>query len=200
MDSTPSRDSARESTSSSLLERVKQNDQEAWERLVGIYSPLVFHWCRRESGLNSDDAADVMQEVFRSVASSITKFHKQPSGTFRGWLRTITANKIRDMIRKLRGHAEAIGGSGWQQRLQELPESSSEESEVAEEGLVMSRALEVLGDHFQEKSRQAFWLVTMNGWTAAESAEKLGMTERAVWQACFRIRRRLREELTGLLE
>src|SRR5262249_61127710 len=34
------------STSRSLLERVRADDPAAWERLVGLYSPLVYHWCR----------------------------------------------------------------------------------------------------------------------------------------------------------
>ena len=187
-------------TSSSLLYRVKRHDQQAWERMVNIYSPLVFHWCRNESGLSPDDAADIMQEVFRSVSTSITAFRKEGRGTFRGWLRTITANKVRDMIRKMRGHANPVGGSGWQNHLKELPETELEEAEAAEEGLVMRRAVELLDGSFQEQSRKAFWLVVIDGYTAAESAEKLQMTEQAVWQACYRIRRRLREELADLID
>lgn len=198
----PAHDKSRDLTSSSLLYRVKQDDQEAWELLVEVYSPLVFYWCRHKSGLSPDDAADVMQEVFRSVAISIPNFRKQKSGTFRGWLRTITTNKIRDGIRKQknRGQADAVGGTRWNQQLHELPETDSDEMQATEEGLVMGRALELLMKNFKERNRQAFWLVTTEGWTAAEAAEKLGMTEQAVWQSCFRIRRRLREELEGLLD
>lgn len=194
------KDDAGRFTSLSLLHRVREHDQQAWERLVKIYSPLVFHWCQNESGLSDDDAADVMQDVFRSVAKSIGTFQKNKTGTFRGWLRTITVNKIRDLIRKLHRQADAVGGSGWHQQLQELPESNTEESEAEEETMVMRRAVELLEDHFKELSRKAFWLVVIDGDTAAESAQKLGMTEQAVWQACYRIRRRLREELADLIE
>ena len=34
-------------TSPSLLLRVQGNDQDAWTRLVNLYAPLVYHWCRR---------------------------------------------------------------------------------------------------------------------------------------------------------
>lgn len=104
------------------------------------------------------------------------------------------------MIRKTRGHMSAIGGSGWQNHLQELPESKLEEVEAAEEGMIMRRAVELLDGNFQEQSRKAFWLVVIDGYSAAESAEKLKMTEQAVWQACYRIRRRLREELVDLID
>ena len=188
-----------EITSTSLLIRVREHDQEAWQRLVKIYSPLVFHWCRNDSGLEPDDAADVMQDVFRSVSSGIGSFRKKNSGSFRGWLRTITTNKIRDFIRRTKRQDHAVGGTQWHQRLQDLPEPS-EESEVMEGGMVMRRAVDLLGSGFQEHSRRAFWLVVMDGCSAAEAAEQLNMTEQAVWQACYRIRRRLRDELADLLD
>jgi len=48
------------STSSSLLARVKSCDQEAWRRLVQLYSPLVDFWIRRTK-LQPADARDVFQ-------------------------------------------------------------------------------------------------------------------------------------------
>ena len=74
------------STSASLLDRVRQLDPEAWDRLTRLYSPLVYRWCR-QAALQDTDAADVSQEVFRSVAGGIAKFHRdQPGDSFRGWL------------------------------------------------------------------------------------------------------------------
>ena len=49
-----------DSTSSSLLMRVKGRDPDAWQRLVNLYGPLVYRWAR-EAGLQDSDAADVMQ-------------------------------------------------------------------------------------------------------------------------------------------
>src|SRR5262245_31027019 len=54
-------------TSSGLLERVKAQDQAAWERLVSLYSPLLYRWCR-QAGLQAEDARDIGQEVFTAVA------------------------------------------------------------------------------------------------------------------------------------
>ena len=44
-------------TSLGLLARARANDAAAWGRLVALYAPLVFHWCRRW-GLQEEDAAD----------------------------------------------------------------------------------------------------------------------------------------------
>jgi len=60
-------------TSSSLLERAKARDPQAWERLVELYGPLVYQWCRRW-GISATDSQDVVQELFRAVASGIARF------------------------------------------------------------------------------------------------------------------------------
>src|SRR5437763_11958272 len=83
-------------TSSSLLDRIKANDATGWDRLVALYAPLVFHWCRTWH-LQDQDAADVLQEVFQAVATHVNGFRREKEGdSFRGWLRTIAHNKVRD--------------------------------------------------------------------------------------------------------
>src|ERR1043166_3893337 len=88
-------------TSPSLLLRVQANDQIAWTRLVDLYAPLVYHWCRRAQ-LGPEDTGDVFQETFRAVSQHIHAFRRdRPGDSFRGWLRTITQNKIRDHFRRI---------------------------------------------------------------------------------------------------
>ena len=57
-------------TSESLLARVKRHDGEAWHRLSDMYGPMLYGWARR-ARLQDSDAADVVQETFRAVATSI---------------------------------------------------------------------------------------------------------------------------------
>ena len=84
------------STSLSLLQRVKDQDPDAWRRLVRLYGPVVFLWCRR-AGLTGPDAADAVQKVWMSVATHLAEFHREPpKDSFRGWLRTITRRKLID--------------------------------------------------------------------------------------------------------
>jgi RNA polymerase sigma-70 factor, ECF subfamily len=45
-------------TSLTLLDRVRASDQDAWGRLVGLYGPLVRHWCRRR-GVPEGDVDDL---------------------------------------------------------------------------------------------------------------------------------------------
>ena len=104
-------------TSPSLLLRAQANDAVAWERLVDLYAPLVYHWCRR-SQLSPEDAADVFQDVFQAVAKSLHTFRRRQTGdSFRGWLRIIASNKIRDHFRKAQHQPHAPGGTDAQMRL-----------------------------------------------------------------------------------
>jgi RNA polymerase sigma-70 factor, ECF subfamily len=81
------------SISTTLLEQIRVRQPEAWERLVDLYGPVVFHWCR-QSGLTTSDAADVVQEVWMAVARNVAGFRReQPGDSFRGWLWTITRNE-----------------------------------------------------------------------------------------------------------
>lgn len=84
--SSNSRDPATESTSPSLVERVRANEPDAWRAFVAIYGPLIYRWCRLP-GVPRNDAPDVAQEVFRTVASQVAGFRRsQPGDSFRGWL------------------------------------------------------------------------------------------------------------------
>jgi hypothetical protein len=88
-------------TSYSLLERVKTGDPESWRRLVYLYTPLVLYWCRRV-GLRTQDAEDVAQEVFKTLALKFDDFTQgEQAGSFRRWLFTITRNKLGNIISAL---------------------------------------------------------------------------------------------------
>lgn len=113
-----------DSTSSSLIVRAKSFEPQAWQRLVDLYGPLIYRWCR-VAGLQAADAADVAQEVFQTVAVRIVGFHHDRTGdTFRGWLRAVTRNKIGDCFRRHRAEPSAKGGSEAQVRLQQISKRS----------------------------------------------------------------------------
>jgi RNA polymerase sigma-70 factor (ECF subfamily) len=190
-------------TSRSLLERVKANDPAAWDRLVVLYAPLVFHWCRR-CDLQDQDAADIFQEVFQSVAAHIAGFRKAGAGyTFRGWLRTITRNKVHDHFRKLGREPGGVGGTDAQLRMAELPAPQPPEEEnagAAAERSLFFRGLDLIRAEFEPRTWQAFWRTTVDGQAPKEVAAELAMTPGAVRVAKSRVLQRLREELGDMME
>ncbi len=185
------------STSSSLLERVKTQDPDAWRRMCALYGPQIYGCCRR-AGLQQSDAADISQEVFRTVAAKIASFQLGRPGGFRTWLRVITRNKIGDHLRLWRSEARGKGGTSAHDELQQIAESSVSFSAMdmdAQDNLLPHRALDLIRGEFAERTWQAFWLVVAEERSPAEVAQQLGMTLAAVYMAKSRVLGRLRQEL-----
>lgn len=189
------------STSSSLLQRVKGGEADAWDRLARLYTPLVYTWCRSFQ-LSVEDTADIAQEVFRAVHSGLSTFrHDQVEHSFRAWLWTITRNRIHDHFRACGQTPEARGGSDAYRRLQEIAEPSSTLSADVQENPfdeLAQRAIRLMRQDFEEPTWQAFWRTAIDDQPVADVARELGLSAAAVYQAKSRVLRRLREELGGL--
>jgi RNA polymerase sigma-70 factor (ECF subfamily) len=191
------------STSTSLLDRVKARDAEAWQRLVALYGPTVFLWCRK-AGLTIHDAADVVQEIFAAVVQGVADLRRErPGDSFRAWLKKIAQNKICDHYRQTQRQPRASGGTTAQERLRQIAEpqlasSLSEPFCQQSEGLEL-RTLQLIRGEFEERTWRAFWRMAVDARRAAEVADELGMTKKAVRQAKYRVLSRLRQELDGLL-
>ena len=188
-------------TSGTLINGARADDPQAWNRLVALYSPLVYHWCRGWQ-LQTHDAADVVQEVFQAVAVSMRGFRKsQPNDTFRGWLRTITRNKVYDHFRRTGRQPLAAGGTDIERNLAEAPAPLVLEGPPTDdepERALFFRALEMIRGDFAESSWQAFWRTTVDGLSAPQVAAELGMSAGAVRVAKSRVLQRLRSELGDL--
>lgn len=183
-------------TSYSLLESVRSNDSASWSRLISIYGPLVYEWSRR-SGLQSADAADVMQDVFRTVHSNLSQFgHVNQKSSFRGWLRTIHRSRMVDHLRR-NNKEELLGSSD-----KNVPRLNSESlnNDRDEVRLLVNRALEVIREDFSEQTWEAFTRLAIAHQRPRDVATDLGMKPAAVCMSRGRVLKRLRETLADLGE
>lgn len=191
------------STSRSLLARLRTDDAAAWDRLVPLYTPLVYHWCRKLS-LPEQDMPDVFQEVFKSVASNITNFRKErPSDTFRGWLRTITRNKVNDHFRRRGRQPLATGGTDANLQFAQLPAPALNDDEPDEQQSrqqLFRRALDLIREDFAERTWQAFWKTVVEGRDTRDVAEELSMRPGTVRVAKSRVLQRLRQQLGDVID
>ncbi|MCY2989915.1 MAG: sigma-70 family RNA polymerase sigma factor [Planctomycetota bacterium] len=185
-------------TSASLLDSVKALDGRAWQRMVELYGPLVYRWCRR-SQLQAADAKDVVQEVFCAVATHVADFRREEGhGGFRAWLFTITRNKVRDFYRRRCEEPTAQGGTGAYERLSGIPQEPADgalRADQADHVLLVRRAIRLVQNEFEERTWDMFCRVAMLGHKPAEVAASLGVGVAAVHQAKSRVFRRLRRLL-----
>src|SRR5262249_7778669 len=117
---------------SSLLERLKVQDPNAWQQLVRLYYPLVRTWCLR-SRLQAEDAADVAQEVFRTLSDNVARFERDGgANSFRGWLWGVTKKHLLAHWRRQKQQVAGTGGSDAQQRLAAVADPVVEEPSALE--------------------------------------------------------------------
>lgn len=189
-------------SSTTLLRRLAAQQPAAWERLVDLYGPVVYAWCRKW-GLQPCDAENVGQETFLKVAQHVAAFRRdRPGDTFRGWLYRIARNTFLDHVRQRQEREIAHGGSGGQRLLEEVadrPPSSDENRFSSDEAALLYRkALELIRGEFSARDWEACQGL-MNGLAARDVAASLGVTTNVVYLAKSRILRRLREEFANLL-
>src|ERR1700754_2082006 len=99
-------------TRASLLIRLRdRSNQPAWDEFVSLYGPVIYGFARKR-GLQDADAADTMQDVLRSVSTAIGRLdYDRTQGTFRGWLFTITRNKVYNFLSARRIRPQGSGNT-----------------------------------------------------------------------------------------
>jgi RNA polymerase sigma-70 factor (ECF subfamily) len=187
-----------------LLQRLLDNEPEAWRTMVQLYTPLLCHWCVR-GGVRGADAEDVVQEVFRVAASRLDRFRRDREGdSFRGWLRGITRNMLLAHFRRTSRQPQASGGSGVLTQLEAVADptatDSPEEDPPSELEALRRRALELVRGQVAERTWQAFWLTAIEGHAPAEVAASLGVSPTAVRMAKSRVLHRLKEQFGELIQ
>lgn len=186
-------------TRASLLVRIRDaRDTLAWSQFVELYAPLIYGFARRR-GLQDADAADLTQEVLRSVSVAIRRFDYDPQrGSFRGWLFTVVRNRLSTFLGQRQRQCRGSGDSAVQGLL-EGQLAPSDDSEAAwrqgyQRRLLAWAAQEVRGA-VEDKTWQAFWRTNVEGQSARGVARELGMTVAAVYMARSRVLARLKEQV-----
>lgn len=189
-------------TSLTLLDRLQREpDPSAWERLVGIYAPLIGRWLAR-TPLQAADHEDLIQEVLGIVVRKLPEFQRRREGSFRTWLRVVTANCVRTHWRSEKYRPIATGDSDFLRKLNELEDPASAPAkawDAEHDRHVVRRLLEMIGPQFEESSLLAFRKVVLEGQKPSKVAADLGISVNAVLLAKSKILRRLRREIEGLI-
>ena len=186
-----------------LLRLRNLDDQEAWNQFVDRYAPLVFRWCR-ENRLQDSDASDVTQEVLGKLVASMRGFEYQPSkGSFRGWLRTVTRNAVRDLARRWEQRIRGSGDSQVSEFLHQIASPSqldalAESIESQYQAELLSEAEALVKLRVNPNTWRAYQMAAMEQVPAKDVAEILSMSISDVYVAKSRVLKHLRDEVARL--
>ncbi|MEM8667097.1 MAG: sigma-70 family RNA polymerase sigma factor [Planctomycetota bacterium] len=191
-------------TSLSLLEHLRSSPEaESWERLTQLYSPLIRTWLRKYD-VQDSDADDLIQEVLLAISKDLCNFeHGGQTGAFRGWLKAILVNRLRNFWRSRDRRPQAPGDSGIHERLAQLEDPASAMSQIwnrEHDQYVLRQMLSLAEPHFEATTWSAFSRVALEGAKPDIVAKELGISRNAVIVAKCRVLSRLRQESNGLVE
>jgi RNA polymerase sigma-70 factor (ECF subfamily) len=187
--------SSSHTTPPSLLARIRNHDDSrAWETFCDVYSPLLYNYCRKR-GLQSSDAADVVQEALLRVTKGILKFEYDPArGRFRDWLYRIV-------------HHELCRFTSRKKPAQEIGDCEAEIAVIEDRQWnenfhdhILKSALERIRPSFEKEKWQAFTLVWLENKPAGDVAEILDVTLNFIYLAKSRVIKRLALEVEQLAD
>lgn len=179
--------------SDDLMRRFKIGDPAAFEELMTAYQHEVVLYARAILG-NQEDALEVSQEVFMRVYTSRDRF--EIGREFRPWLITITRNFCLSVMkrRKLVGFTPLLREDG--SCVDGVEDSASKDSlnpymSAAEEERwqLLDSALKRLSS----ADRKLIELRYIQGFSATETAERLGLSSGATRTRACRIIKKLKE-------
>lgn len=192
-----------QATSVSLLERIRLGPGDAsWHDFVTLYNGLIEKWLLRQ-GVKRADAEDIRQEVMTVVLREIQSFeHNGRTGAFRNWLRTITANRLREFWRS-RKRQRTVGEVDLEQLAGQLDDDRSEISRVwgqEHDRQMIEHLLLRVSRQFKPESMQAFREVVIEQRPIEQVSEESQLTINAIRIAQSRILRALREAAAGMVD
>jgi RNA polymerase sigma factor (sigma-70 family) len=187
-------------TRMTLLTRLKdETDVDAWREFVRLHGPVVYRFARKR-GLGDAEAADLMQEILRSVARNAETMEYDPKrGTFRRWLFTVTRDKICNFLSAQKNRPRRTGDSGF--LITSVPDREAEPDsdwDIEYQRQIAAKAMDRVKHVFRSSIWQAFWKTAVDGRPAQDVGLELKITAGAVYVAKCRVLTRLREEVQSL--
>jgi RNA polymerase sigma factor (sigma-70 family) len=160
---------------------------------------MIFRWCRRW-GLQEADAEDVTQNVLVELSRQMRTFEYDPSGRFRGWLKTVAR---RAWSRFAEGRARAAAGGGEEPTLALLRSPAScedflQQLEEESDRELLEKGMERVRQRVRPHTWEAFRLMALEGLSGAEVAGRLGMKTGAVFVARSKVQKMIQEEVRRL--
>lgn len=184
-----------EVTDAQLIEQVKRGDAKAMDSLLARHEQKIYRFGLRMCG-NEDDARDVLQETLLTAFKNL--------GSFRGdsqlstWLYQVARSFCIKQRRRREGepaHLESLEGT----EVKAIPTDATSldaKAHAREVGQLIQAAMNTL----PEEHREALVLRDVEGLSAEEAADVVGIEVGALKSRLHRARMQLKQRLAAVLD
>jgi RNA polymerase sigma factor (sigma-70 family) len=190
------------STNHSLLAAIHERGvtNSNLNRFDETYREVILAWCRGR-GLRGD-AEDAAQEILLKLSYELPAF----VGKFRSWLKTLVCNAVTDRFRKNTRRVEPapVGGSAFQQKLENQAEASDESGELSEDLMMrlegdLEKAYGRVQAMFEPKTWQAYRQLVWEQRDVGEIARDLELKAETIKRHAKRVRAKVEQEANRIL-
>lgn len=181
-----------ESDDAALVAAILAGDASAERALVERHRDALYRLARSATG-DPQEALDITQEAFVAAFGALRRY--DPARPLGAWLAAITLNKCRDWARRRKvrrwlGLPMPDGVEHWVAADAPLPDqTAADRAELA----ATARAIADLPPNLKD----VLLLRTLEGFSQAETAAVLGISEKAVETRLYRAREKLRGQVRG---
>ncbi|MEH3048663.1 RNA polymerase sigma factor [Sphingomonas adhaesiva] len=176
-----------EATDADLAARALAGHQPAYTALMRRHREGIYRLARSHAGGDADAALDIVQETFVAAFAALHRY--DAARPFRVWLSRIAINKCRDRARRRAVRRFFSFARPLEEAVDALDAAPGPEETVrsAQEVRRIERAVAALPDPLKE----VLLLRTIEQLSQAETAQALGLTEKAVETRLYRARQKL---------
>lgn len=166
------------------VRRAQAGDVDAFEVLYRQHAGRIYALCLRLKAGNSNDATELMQDVFIRAWRGLSAF--RGDAAFASWLHRLAVNT---MLENARGEHRRTA------RVLPMDDTSRLEGAARSSGVDLRMDMEEAIASLPQGARLAFVLHDVEGYQHQEIAERLGVSVGTIKAQLHRARRLLRERL-----
>ena len=168
--------------------------RQAFAAIMRRHRDPVYRLIRSHIG-DGEEALDVTQDVFVAAFRHLSRY--DGARPMRAWLARIAINKSRDWRRRRRVRALfGLGGADTQAIVEAVADDAPGAEVAAGDRREMTRLSTMIAD-LPATLKETLLLRTVEGMSQAETAETLGISEKAVETRLYRARGKLAEMMRG---
>lgn len=174
-------------TDTTLIQRAIDGDERAMRQLWSQHAPHIDAVVRRLAG-NSDDAADIAQEVWIQIFRALPSW--RGDSQFSTWAHRIAVNRTLNALRSVRRIA----------KIETLIEDDTVAVDDDLDRTFLAQSIDEAVQRLSPGARAVFVLHDVEGYTHEEIATELGITSGGSKSQLFKARAKLRRLLAHLVD